>query len=815
MYYSGSGSGAGSGGGGGVNLKQLIIMTTTTMMLLIMLERRRIFSSSSSRFCTAFQVSSLTRRSSSTVSSSSASGSVRQRFQRTEHTPTYYCASSNHESSSFGRPSHHQRRTLGPAIPISCGYTTTTITTGSTRTSHLYASGSYDGDNDAGDSSSSSSSTTTSDSTATATYSDDQSAISKSRVPFRMPKNSIDDSADDDTNTKGGKSSSLSWNRLGLLTELCTCLQDELQLPGPTSVQSLVIPQLLKLMATTIDTSTDDNHQSDTMETSSSSSMAFLAATGSGKTLTYVLPLMQRLKHQEMFEDYDRSKPKRPRVLILAPTRELAIQITAVIKSLSHTVKVSTQVLVGGVDKGAQRKMLEHRPVDVVVATPGRLLQQWKDGNIFLGAVQTIVIDEMDTMLEQGFQRDLKQIMYPLLYNASTREVDNINDTNNDIKKQTHKKRNKKKNNTNNNDDDDGWTTTEGEAEEDTDTNNSTNNNNNSNNKKFGTVFQSSTILPLKEDAPQIIMTSATMTQSVQKLLGENPKTSKLSINAKRLHGNDKRHSQNKNDDDDDRNVKLKLPPMQIISTPGLHKAVPRLEQIFVDVGNTDKISLLLDVIASQHHRSTGSTIVFCNTASSVRAVQYALSESRIESFGYHGDLNSVTRTDNLNQFRTIAASAATGVGGRDSSTSSTSNILVCTDIAARGLDIPQVDNVVMFDFPLNAMDYLHRSGRTARGTGKGRVTALVSKRDKVLAKAIEQAVLRGETLDGLSSRKSDYRPGSTSASNSRSSRFGNNVSGGGKNKKYSSNKRKSFSGKKRGGKSSSSSSSSSSSFRR
>ena len=71
-----------------------------------------------------------------------------------------------------------------------------------------------------------------------------------------------------------------------------------------------------------------------------------------------------------------------------------------------------------------------------------------------------------------------------------------------------------------------------------------------------------------------------------------------------------------------------------------------------------------------------------------------------------------------------------------------------------------------MFDFPLNALDYLHRSGRTARGVadetthGKGKVTALVAKRDKVLATAIENAVLKGEPLDGLSSRKSDYLPG-------------------------------------------------------
>jgi len=239
--------------------------------------------------------------------------------------------------------------------------------------------------------------------------SSDESAISKSRIPFRMPKNSADDSSPSSNNSNNkndvdtGTTKSLSWNRLGLLTELCSSLRDELYLPMPTPVQSLVIPQLLK---------------------EEKESLAFLAATGSGKTLAYVLPLMQQLKHQEMFESYER-RPKRPRVLILAPTRELATQITAVIKSLSHSVKLSTQALVGGVDKGTQRKALENRPVDVVVATPGRLLQQWKNGNLFLGAVQTIVLDEMDTMLEQGFQRELREIMYPLLYNAKSKEIDN------------------------------------------------------------------------------------------------------------------------------------------------------------------------------------------------------------------------------------------------------------------------------------------------------------------------------------------------------------------------------------------------------
>jgi superfamily II DNA/RNA helicase len=233
------------------------------------------------------------------------------------------------------------------------------------------------------------------------------------------------------------------------------------------------------------------------------------------------------------------------------------------------------------------------------------------------------------------------------------------------------------------------------------------------------------------------------MTQTIQKLLGDNPKTSKLHVSAKKLHGaSDAGKAYNK----------LILPPMKIITAPGLHKSVPRLEQIFVDVGQTDKISLLVDVISSQ---KTEATIVFCNTAASVRAAQYALAEARIESLAYHGELNSVARSENLKKFRAVAA------GGEPRDGEAHPKILVCTDLAARGLDIPQVDQVVMFDFPLNAMDYLHRSGRTARGAGRGRVTALVAKRDKVLATAIEQAVTRGDTLDGLSSRKSDYLPGS------------------------------------------------------
>ena len=177
-----------------------------------------------------------------------------------------------------------------------------------------------------------------------------------------------------------------------------------------------------------------------------------------------------------------------------------------------------------------------------------------------------------------------------------------------------------------------------------------------------------------------------------------------------------------------------------------------------------DKLSLIIDILGrggsgaalrsgtSAEWAAQALTMIFCNTAASCRAVQYALSEAQIETLAYHGDLNSEARSENLQRFR---------LAGSTEGSLSDPRILVCTDLAARGLDIPQVDHVVMFDFPLNALDYLHRSGRTARGdrTG-GRVTALVGKRDRVLANAIENAVQQGEPLDGLSSRKSDYQPG-------------------------------------------------------
>lgn len=110
-----------------------------------------------------------------------------------------------------------------------------------------------------------------------------------------------------------------------------------------------------------------------------------------------------------------------------------------------------------------------------------------------------------------------------------------------------------------------------------------------------------------------------------------------------------------------------------------------------------------------------------------------------------------------------------------------------------------------MFDFPLNALDYLHRSGRTARGvtdpttSGHGKVTALVTKRDKVLATAIETAVLKGEPLDGLSSRKSDYLPGGRLNKRKPNNQRRGGGGGGGRNSQQQQHQRRSLHSKSGG----------------
>ncbi len=124
------------------------------------------------------------------------------------------------------------------------------------------------------------------------------------------------------------------------------------------------------------------------------------AQTGTGKTAAFTLPILQRIVGRN---------DKGIKALVLAPTRELAMQIANSLRDYSKYMKVRHTVIYGGVSSYEQIKNLR-RGVDVLIATPGRLLDLHNQGHVFLGKVETLVLDEADRMLDMGFIHDIKTI---------------------------------------------------------------------------------------------------------------------------------------------------------------------------------------------------------------------------------------------------------------------------------------------------------------------------------------------------------------------------------------------------------------------
>jgi ATP-dependent RNA helicase RhlE len=133
-----------------------------------------------------------------------------------------------------------------------------------------------------------------------------------------------------------------------------------------------------------------------------------LAQTGTGKTAAFVLPILQRL-----MESKKRAAPKSTRVLILTPTRELAVQIRDSLKTYGKHLPIRSTQIFGGVGQNPQVEALR-KGIDVVVATPGRLLDLINQGHVKLDSVEVFVLDEGDRMLDMGFIRDIRRIT-PLL----------------------------------------------------------------------------------------------------------------------------------------------------------------------------------------------------------------------------------------------------------------------------------------------------------------------------------------------------------------------------------------------------------------
>src|SRR5881628_728421 len=165
---------------------------------------------------------------------------------------------------------------------------------------------------------------------------------------------------------------------LGLSPELLRAVGDS-GYGEPTPIQNAVIPSVLM-----------------------GKDLIGIAQTGTGKTAGFVLPMLDILHH-------GRSRARMPRSLILEPTRELAAQVAENFEKYGKYQKLSMALLMGGVQMGDQVKALE-KGVDVLIATPGRLMDLFGRGKIMLNDCNLLVIDEADRMLDMGFIPDIEEI---------------------------------------------------------------------------------------------------------------------------------------------------------------------------------------------------------------------------------------------------------------------------------------------------------------------------------------------------------------------------------------------------------------------
>ncbi len=165
---------------------------------------------------------------------------------------------------------------------------------------------------------------------------------------------------------------------MGFIPEILDAL-DEVGYTTPTPIQAQAIPAALE-----------------------GRDVLGIAQTGTGKTGAFTLPILQRMAK-------GRARARMPRCLIICPTRELAAQVAENVELYGKNLKINMALLIGGVSFAEQERKL-NRGVDVLIATPGRLLDHYERGKVMLTGVQALVVDEADRMLDMGFIPDIERI---------------------------------------------------------------------------------------------------------------------------------------------------------------------------------------------------------------------------------------------------------------------------------------------------------------------------------------------------------------------------------------------------------------------
>jgi len=331
------------------------------------------------------------------------------------------------------------------------------------------------------------------------------------------------------------------------------------------------------------------------------------AQTGTGKTAAFTLPLLQKmLRH----ENGSASPARHPvRALVLAPTRELADQVAANVRTYAGHTQLRSTVVFGGIDMKPQTAELK-RGVEVLIATPGRLLDHIEARNCVLNQVEYVVLDEADRMLDIGFLPDLQRI---LSYLPKTR---------------------------------------------------------------------------------QTLLFSATFSPEIRKLA----------------------------------NSYLQDPVLVEVARP--NATATNVEQRFYSTTDDDKRAVVRQLL---RQRQLAQALIFVNSKLGCARLARAFERDGLKTQALHGDKSQDER---------LKALAAFKAGEVD--------LLVATDVAARGLDISDLPAVFNFDVPFHAEDYVHRIGRTGRAGASGLAVTLVTRDDQRAIAEIEKLIRKKVELEPI-----------------------------------------------------------------
>ncbi|KAL9644025.1 hypothetical protein ABK040_005493 [Willaertia magna] len=474
------------------------------------------------------------------------------------------------------------------------------------------------------------------------------------------------------------------------------------------------------------------------------------AQTGTGKTLSYLLPILRKMKLQEEREkqqlkeeikeitkEEEDSLKRKPKFIIISPTRELSSQIYRVVKHLSHFMKFRSVCLRSDFPKSKLKKQLDTK-LDIIISTPKIFNEMHELGYIHYTNIQYIVMDEADTLLGKDFLKDIEKITISSIergklinefvqfgfvfatYNINIQRFLNYYFGGEyELKKlQLLEKKN--------------MTTNVKDKQEDKKKGSSSSGDTSLNNvvhiidKKIhkGLTHLNTRFITLSNE------------DKIKYLLERIIKIKLLieSRNRKKALLEEEDGSKRK------RSIRLVMEDNEEEGELEEDEMIEEEEDFVIhSEGDNNEEEGLIPVNPASKKR----ILIFCNTIKSCRAVHHALREKGVEASCFHGDMPHEKQTEEFDSF-----------------SSGRINIMVTTDIASRGLDlIVPVGHVVMFDFPLNAIDYMHRAGRTGRMGTSGNVTCLLNrKKEKLLAETIHYALRLELPLSNLNSENAGER---------------------------------------------------------